>query len=182
MGGNTAMRSHGFTLIELLVVIGIIAILAAVIAPNVFREIEKAKVSGTVADFRAIRIGAMSYYGDTGVWPADGIGLAALPTNGFLFNDGNAGWDGLYLQRWPSLAKWGGAYTFQNNANQDWNGVAGGDPGRYLQISSVPAKAAEILDYQLDGSPDGTRGIVRYDPAANPKTVTILISTEVPVN
>ena len=175
-------KERGFTLIELLVVIAIIAILAAVIAPNAFRAIEKAKVSGTVADYRAIKTGSMSYYGDTGVWPADGIGTATLPTNGLVANDTSSGWDGPYLERWPSLARWGGAYTFENDAVQDWNGVAGGDTARYVAITSVPAKAADSIDRQLDGAAGTTAGSVRYDSAANPTTIRLLISTEATVN
>lgn len=177
-----AWRKSGFTLIELLVVIAIIAVLAAVIAPNAFRAIEKAKVSGTLADYRAIKTGAMSYYGDTGVWPLDGIGLAVAPINGLIANDANSGWDGPYLERWPSLARWGGAYTFENDAVQDWNGVAGGDNARYLQITSVPAASANAIDRQLEGVAGATAGNVRYDAAANPTAVRILVSTEATVN
>ena len=158
-------------------VIAIIAILAATIAPNAFRAIEKAKVSGTISDFRAIKTGAMSYYGDTGTWPNDGV-----TTVGLVVTDSKAGWDGPYLEKWPTLAKWGGAYTFQNNATQDWDGVAGGDTARYVQITSVPLKAADSIDRQLDGSASSTTGSIRYDAATNPTAVRMLVSTEVAVN
>ena len=177
-----AQRDAGFTLIELLVVIAIIAILAAVIAPNAFRAIEKAKGSGTVADCRAIKTGAMSYYGDTGTWPLDGVGVAAVPINGFLLNDTAAGWDGPYLEKWPPLAKWGGVYTFENDAVQNWDAVAGGDAARYVAITNVPLKAAAMIDQQLDGGASATLGSVRYDAAANPTVLRLLVSTDVAVN
>lgn len=43
-------NQKGFTLIELLVVIAIIGILAAVIAPNVFAQIEKSKASAVIQE------------------------------------------------------------------------------------------------------------------------------------
>ena len=45
----------GFTLVELGVVIAIIAILAAVLTPVVFKSIDKAKVARTIADLKAIK-------------------------------------------------------------------------------------------------------------------------------
>ena len=174
-------QETGFTLIEVLVVIAIIAILAAVVAPNAFRAIEKAKTSGSIADVRAMKTAAISYYGDTGVWPGDGIGSAASPVNGLVRNDGVAGWDGPYLEKWPQLARWGGVYTFENNATVDWDGVAGGDTARYVSITSVPLRTAQALDLQLDGTVANTTGTVRYGATA-PVTVQILVSTEVAVN
>ena len=41
---------RGFTLIELLVVIAIIGILAAVISPNAFKTIDKARMAKTITD------------------------------------------------------------------------------------------------------------------------------------
>ena len=174
-------QEAGFTLIELLVVIAIIAILAAVVAPNAFRAIEKAKISGSMADVRAMKTGAISYYGDTGVWPFDGIGIAAAPINGFIRDDGVAGWDGPYLEKWPQLARWGGVYTFENDSAVDWDGAGGGDLARYVAITSVPLRAAQTTDLQLDGVIGTGVGTVRYGAAA-PITVDILVSTDVAVN
>ncbi|MDD2702767.1 MAG: type II secretion system protein, partial [Candidatus Omnitrophica bacterium] len=59
----------GFTLIELIVVIAIISVLSAIIAPNAFRAIEKAKLARVEADAKAIKTAAFSMYADTGMWP-----------------------------------------------------------------------------------------------------------------
>ncbi|WP_333870599.1 type II secretion system protein [Desulforamulus putei] len=46
VGCSSLQRDNrGFTLVELLVVIAIIGILAAVIAPNAFKAVEKGKVA-----------------------------------------------------------------------------------------------------------------------------------------
>ena len=53
-----ARDRRGFTLVELLVVIAIIGILAAIIAPNAFKAIEKGKVAAAEADYKAIKAAA----------------------------------------------------------------------------------------------------------------------------
>jgi len=52
-------NEKGFTLVELLVVIAIIGILAAVIAPSVFAQIEKGKISAVVSEYRAVKTAAI---------------------------------------------------------------------------------------------------------------------------
>ena len=63
------MKIKSFTLIELIVVIAIIAILSAIVAPNAFRAIEKAKVAKTKSDLEAIKTAIGALYGDTGKFP-----------------------------------------------------------------------------------------------------------------
>jgi type II secretion system protein G len=88
---------RGFTLVELIVVIAIIAILAAVVAPNAFRAIEKAKISRTASDMKSIKTAVLSYYADTGGWPAcHYISTAASP---MMTNPGVTGWNGPYLEK-----------------------------------------------------------------------------------
>ncbi len=100
------MRERGFTLIELLVVIAIIGILAAIIAPNAFRAIEKSKIAKVLGDVNAIKTAALMYYSDTGVFPPDddqyyGTGLDPYHGIDFLENVSNVeGWDGPYLESW----------------------------------------------------------------------------------
>ena len=88
---------RGFTLIELLVVIAIIGILAAVIAPNAFTAVEKARITKTVIDIKAIKTASLMYYSDTGT----------MPKNQYLLDENNSlmknienqeGWDGPYLE------------------------------------------------------------------------------------
>ena len=126
---------RGFTLIELLVVIAIIAILAATIAPNAFRAIEKAKIARAMQDAKALRSAALSYYADMGFWPPDvGRGcdpgltqpLPHYPDQAAACAGGVSGviplnwqtivaanWDGPYIEKWPTSTPWGGKY--------DWN-------------------------------------------------------------
>ncbi|MBU1113348.1 MAG: prepilin-type N-terminal cleavage/methylation domain-containing protein [Candidatus Omnitrophica bacterium] len=116
----------GFTLIELIVVIAIIAVLAAIIAPNAFRAIEKAKMAQIVSNFKTIKSASLSYYADVGSFPPndDCYGLAyPHEYSGIDFFENKAretiesgyagwvcfpltnnylGWDGPYLESWPS--------------------------------------------------------------------------------
>jgi general secretion pathway protein G len=84
-----------FTLIELIVVIAIIAVLAAIIVPNAFRAIEKAKISKIIAEIKVIKTAALDYYSDTGSWPLQY--RLVTPLNSFLNNPGISGWDGPYV-------------------------------------------------------------------------------------
>ncbi|MFH1398037.1 MAG: prepilin-type N-terminal cleavage/methylation domain-containing protein [Candidatus Omnitrophota bacterium] len=170
------MRNKGFTLIELIVVIGIIAVLAAVIAPSAFKAIEKSKVAGTLGDHRAVKTAALTYYGDTGVWPADGA-----TTVGLVTTSGVVGWDGPYLEKWPPRAKWNGLYSFQRDALQNWNGVGPGDLGSYFQATLVPLASAQMIDTQIDRAVSGVAGLIRYAGAGN-INVNMFIAADVGVN
>jgi len=166
-----------FTLIELIVVIAIIAILGAVIAPNAFKAISKAKVAATVADFRSIKTAVMTYLTDTAAWPLTTAGSAY-----FLANTGSvANWDGPYLDKWPQ-SRWGtGVYSFQNDSTVDWTGAAPGDAAKYAQITLVPQASAQKIDLAVDGAVNSGAGSFRYT-AADPTTVYYLVSTDVTVN
>ena len=116
----------GFTLIELIVVIAIIAILGAIIAPNAFRAIEKAKIAKAVADYKTLKQASYSLYADTGKWPIyskpySGTSIRNTP---LLRDVGLAGWDGPYLEKDPDPHPWAGIYAFifgdwdSNNAHE----------------------------------------------------------------
>jgi prepilin-type N-terminal cleavage/methylation domain-containing protein len=66
---ETAPRSAGFTLIELLVVVGIIAILAAIAAPNFLEAQARSKVARVKAEMRSLATALETYYVDTNAYP-----------------------------------------------------------------------------------------------------------------
>ena len=143
---NMFKGSKGFTLIELLVVIAIIGILAAVIAPNAFKAIEKSKVAAIETDYKAVKSATLMYYADAGTWPdADNdFNKATAEVGAFidgLHKDGSTsinGWDGPYLEKWPTKNPWGGTYTLATN-------VGGTDFNTYLTLGAnkVVSKSAE---------------------------------------
>ncbi|MEW9096328.1 MAG: prepilin-type N-terminal cleavage/methylation domain-containing protein [Clostridiaceae bacterium] len=159
-----------FTLVELLVVIAIIAILAAIIAPNAFKAIEKSKVATAESDYRAIKTAALTYYSDMGTWPAnktDGI------DPGFINGSGD-GWNGPYLEKWPTKNPWSGTYTFKNDKIKSSDTTA----TIYLDLSKVPIEAAKRIDVDLDGTSGSDSGTVRYTTTDGTTTVSIIISEQ----
>ncbi|HUJ18869.1 MAG TPA: type II secretion system protein GspG [Nitrospirota bacterium] len=64
------IRNHrGFTLIEVIVVAGIIAVLAGILVPLIFKEIDEAKITRASADIRSITSALIVMKKDTGMWP-----------------------------------------------------------------------------------------------------------------
>ena len=59
----------GFTLIEVIVVAGIIAVLAGILVPMIFSQIDESKKSRALGDCKALQSAIMSFKKDTGVWP-----------------------------------------------------------------------------------------------------------------
>lgn len=123
-------KNKGFTLVELLVVIAIIGILAAVVAPNAFRAVEKSKIAAVVADLKAIKAAALAYYADTGAFPpCDDVYSGSTSTYrgiDFLENHSNiTGWNGPYLENWPKGTYWnnshGGTFQWQGQYETSYN-------------------------------------------------------------
>ncbi|MGI6309007.1 MAG: prepilin-type N-terminal cleavage/methylation domain-containing protein [Dethiobacteria bacterium] len=82
-------EEEGFTLIELIIVVAIIAILGAVVAPNILKAIDGSRVVAVVADTKVIKSAAQAYYADTGQWPKS---PAAGSDPGFIMNRKGCGW------------------------------------------------------------------------------------------
>src|SRR6266478_9078039 len=74
---NRLARS-GFTLIEILVVIVVIAVLAGMVAPNVFKHVGEAKSVTARSQIEMLGAALDAYRLDYGRYPTTSQGLAAL--------------------------------------------------------------------------------------------------------
>jgi general secretion pathway protein G len=117
----------GFTLVELLVVIAIIGILAAVVAPNVFAQIEKSKISAATSDYRAAKTAALLFTSNTG-----NTTITAL-------TDLDA-----YLEKTLNNIKnpFGGTYAIS---------ITDAAAGKFLILTNVPKEAGDKISDTLIG-------------------------------
>lgn len=106
-------RPGGFTLIEVLVVVVIIAVLASIVAPNVFRHVDAARGVAAQAQISTLSAALDAYRLDNGRYPTTEQGLAALwqaprsvprPTN----------WRGPYLRQAVPADPWGAPYIYRS--------------------------------------------------------------------
>jgi general secretion pathway protein G len=97
-------RHSGFTLIEIMVVVVILGILAALVAPNVIRRIDDARVTKARQDIRAYETALNLYRMDNFRYPTTEQGLEALvkrPVDPNLRNWKEGGYiDGLKKDPW----------------------------------------------------------------------------------
>jgi len=63
------MNRKGFTLIEVVVVVAIIALLAGILTPLIFKYIDEANETRALGDCRNISTALLLFHKDTGSWP-----------------------------------------------------------------------------------------------------------------
>jgi general secretion pathway protein G len=125
----------GFTLIEILVVIVVIAILATLVAPNVFQHVGSARVSTARSQIEMLGAALDAYRLDGGAYPTTEQGLNALaiaPTSG----DAPIAWRGPYLRKAVPSDPWGHAYIYKSPGDANPNGY-------------------DLVSYGADGRPGG---------------------------
>jgi general secretion pathway protein G len=129
-------RTEGFTLIEMLVVITVIAILASLVGPMVFRNVGDAKISAARSQIELFALALDQYRLDNDFYPTTAQALAALrdrPTG----DDAPRNWRGPYLRKSIPLDPWGRAYSYKS-------------PG------AVNPDSYDLLSFGRDGQPGGT--------------------------
>ena len=78
--GRSSNPRPGFTLIEVMVVIVVITLLAALVAPNVFRNLGTAKEGAARSQMEMLSVALDAYRLDNGRYPTTDQGLEALWT------------------------------------------------------------------------------------------------------
>lgn len=103
---TTSKRSlQGFTLIELLIVLAILGLLAALVGPSLFGNLEKGKRTTAAAQIANLASALDSYRIDVGRYPESLDGLRENDT-------GRDAWAGPYMRELPP-DPWGNDYHYE---------------------------------------------------------------------
>jgi len=91
----SALRLRGFTLLELLVVLGIIAMLAGIVGPQVMKHMGESKTKAAKVQIEDLSAALDMYKLDLGSYPSTEQGLKALIES----PDSAKRWNGPYLRK-----------------------------------------------------------------------------------
>ena len=99
----------GITLIEMLVVVTIIALFAALVAPTMLKQGDKARVTQAHAQINSFMTALGAYKLDTGTFPSTDQGLQALRVR----PENQPQWAGPYLPKDIPLDPWSRPYLYK---------------------------------------------------------------------
>lgn len=111
----------GFTLIEILVVIAVISVLAALVAPNVFRHVGTAKDAAARSQIEMLGAALDAYRLDNGRYPTTDQGLDALWQAPMVEPRPN-NWRGPYLRKAVPRDPWDNPYVYQSPGEMNVQG------------------------------------------------------------
>lgn len=144
-------RQRGFTLIELLIVMVILGLLAALVGPKLFNQVDGAKIDATKSQMASLGTALDAFRLDLGRYPTTEEGIAALRNKPADDAPGASRWRGPYLQKTPKDG-WGNDYHYK----------APGDHGDYDLWSGGGNNAeggegndADITSWEGGGPADG---------------------------
>jgi len=106
-----SQRERGFTLIEILVVMAIIAMLAIMVAPNLFRQQAGAMRDAALSQISSLEAALDMYRLDMNEYPDS---LEALMEN----ESGSASWNGPYMRRAIPRDPWGNDYVYDSDGRE----------------------------------------------------------------
>jgi general secretion pathway protein G len=104
----------GYSLLEILIVLAIIALIAALVGPQLFAQLDKAKVTTARVQTRSLESALQTMELDIGRYPTQSEGLQLL-VNGDRKTV--AGWNGPYLSSSLPNDPWGHAYVYDPPAD-----------------------------------------------------------------
>lgn len=107
-------KNLGFTLIELLIVMAILGMLAALVGPALFGNLDKGKITTAQAQISNYESALDSYRLDVGRYPES--------LDGLVDNDsGRPTWSGPYLRGEVQKDPWGNDYHYESrNSGRDY--------------------------------------------------------------
>jgi general secretion pathway protein G len=126
----TIKPCHGFSLMELLIVMVILGLIAASVAPTLYKRIAPAKQTSARDQLQSFSTALDNYFIDVGRYPTTQQGLDVLRKK----PEGLEKWNGPYLKKEIPNDPWGNAYVYR----------APGRSGGY-----------EITSYGADGTEGG---------------------------
>lgn len=129
-------RHRGFTLLEIIVVIIVLALLAGLVAPQIFGRVSEARGATARTQIELLGTALDNYRLDNGAYPSTEQGLEALRVK---------------PARAPIPANWRGPYLRKDVPNDPW-----GRPYIYRFPGDRNAGSYDLSSLGRDGKPGGT--------------------------
>jgi general secretion pathway protein G len=152
----------GYSLLEILIVLAIIALIAALVGPRLFAQLDHAKVTTARVQVKSLETALQTMEIDIGRYPAQSEGLPMLVE---ADRRSAAGWNGPYLSSGLPNDPWGHPYVYDAPTDRNHpprvhslgaDGKPGGDGDAADIYSDAPTAAAAAPQASAQTSPSPT--------------------------